>query len=437
MARRDRRVIRVSVYRRLTFTALARPRTSISGRTMHASHRRGLRSLSLQLPLRACSRAAGAIGLALALCLLIPLQAAALTWGSPKSLSVWGQTYLWPGSLGATSNNRAHVVYIESVVGTTIVEYRSTSNGAASWGAPFQLSSGAVSVATQPSLAATGLAVDAVWVQGTNTGLKVIYRRSLDAGTTWQRPLGLTSSGISQFPRVARDGAGHVVVAWTDGQTGKIRVRASANGGRTFGSAIVVGTTTNIPNGFTHLQGFPAFAVGSGIIYLAYYTSTSTLRVRRSTSGGASWSAAATLTTSASGYFPGLAANGSKALLGYSLHSGSTSYAVYRRTTDKWSHWSSPSALAATTPPSYEPFLSYSGGAWRAVYERCATSCGTSGAYYRSSTDGVTWSSPATIASAANTFNAPAGVVSAVKVIVVYDRLYAGGVVEAFSRSGS
>jgi hypothetical protein len=385
------------------------------------------------------SRAVRAVTLACALSLLLPLQAIGLTWGSPKSLSIWGQTYLWPGALATTSNSKAHVVFIEGVIGATVVEYRSTTNGGVTWGAPFQISSGAASLASQPSLASSGLALDAAWVQGsTTTSLKLVYRRSLDAGITWQSPLYLTTTGFAQFPRVIRDGAGHVIVTWTDGQSGAIRVRASTNGGHTFGATTTLGTTTNLPSGFTYRQGFPVLALGSGIVYLAYYTSSSALRVRRSTTGGASWTAVATLATNASGFFPGLAASGSTALLGYSLGTSTTQYAVYRRTIDKGGHWSAAVALAPSTPASAEPVLNYSGGSWRAVYERCATtSCTATATYFRSSTNGTSWTSAATIASASGTFMTPGGVASSVKMIVVYDAQYSDGAVEAFSRSGS
>ena len=250
-------------------------------------------------------------------------------------------------------------------VGTAILSRR-TLDGGTTWTPTATVTTG---INLDFSASALGNYVDLAYVKkvtsnGT-TSLRLYYKRSLDAGVTWQTAQRLTSTVSKVMDQgVARGPNGQVSVVWTGYSTGNLYTRSSTDGGTTFTSARYVGHTGNWEPGRTiTYRSDPAVAIGSGVIYVAYTADTDTLAVRRTTDRGLHWSAAKTLSTHAADR-PALIAAGSQAMIGYTSTATGPARAIVRRTTDKGVTWSVSATLTrhASATFSMTPQLAYRDG---------------------------------------------------------------------------
>lgn len=363
--------------------------------------------------------------LSLVLTITLTGDALAISWVANRTVAGGGTAWASPGSLAVSTSTIAHAVFEQGVVGTFGAFYRRTNDSGSTWSTPFRLSRGSIGEAGAPSIDAYGNAVDAVWLESDDilAGLDTVllYRRSMDQGLTWGAPIALSPAQESAgMPRIARRGA-LVVVTWTDEATGRIYARTSTDSGVTWKARILLASTTRRLG--ARYEGFPVVAVGTGIVYVAYYSAAHTLRLRRSTSSGATWSTAITIATNGDGWDPSLAAYGSTAVLGFAASTSSDVWTVIRRTTDKGAHWGSVVALSPSSSyPSFSPVLSVRGTRWMALYERCSSNtCAASDVYYRASTNsGSTWSTASKVSVRKRTWAAPADVDVATKTIVLY-----------------
>jgi hypothetical protein len=369
--------------------------------------------------------AAAVLGLVMAG--LLSSNTLAFTWLSDTAVTHSGNGYAYPGGLAVTSTTVAHTIYVDTILGNNIVEYRRTTNGGTSWTNPIPLSSPFVNDAGVPTIDAYGNSVDAVWVEGdsiiSGSDAAVVFRHSADAGATWGAPVHLSPLFESPgFPRVAQSGS-TVVVVWTEEISGRVYVRVSTNNGSTFNNRIQLGTTTDKP--YTGLnEGYPVIGFGSGLIVVGYYTATHTLQIRRSTNGGASWATAQTIATNAAGDWPAsVAATGSTVLVGYAIKTSTDEWTVFRRSINKGGTFASAVALSPSTSyPSFQPVLTFRSGAFRAAFERCTSNtCAASATLYRGSTTGATWGTAITASVRKRTYESPADIDVTTKVLVLYD----------------
>ena len=369
--------------------------------------------------------------LAIVLSLILATDAAAITWTGNRTLTASGQGYAFGGGLAVSSSTVAHAIYEERVLGAYTVFYRRSANSGTTWGSPIPLSSSSAGHARLPSIDALGNAVDAVWVEGADylgLGSTVAYRRSTDGGITWEAPIQISATG-SGNPRVLHATSGHVLVTWTEQVGHKVYLRLSTDSGASFGPALLLATTTNHAIPYRNLgEGYPTLAAGLGVIYIAYFSATGTVRLRRSTDGGSTWSRPVTIATHALSSRLGLAAIHSIVLVGFIVRGKSDGYftdtwTAVRRSMDKGAHWGPVVALSPeASTPSFEPVLTYRAGAFRAVYEKCTSrGCSLSNVIYRSSKTGSTWSLPRWASFRHRKHASPGGVDVATKVLILYN----------------
>jgi hypothetical protein len=127
------------------------------------------------------------------------------------------------------------------------------------------------------------------------------------------------------------------IVSWTDGLTGRIMVRRSTDGGVSWRSATSIGTTTLIDRGGGR-DGHVANSLAGARAYVSWMTGVpygspgiSGLALRRSSDGGASFSPQQSIARLGLYNPPSIAAAGATMLLLYSLNDGTVKLA---RSTD-------------------------------------------------------------------------------------------------------
>jgi hypothetical protein len=163
-----------------------------------------------------------------------------------------------------------------------------------SWSTPLRVSPDTVQ-AERPSIAAEGTTVLASWVTQRSyahyraSGPRVLWVRvSNSEGSRWRTPVRLSSpSGRVDYPRVAI-GDGRLFAAWTNADTGTIRLAWSDDLGRSW-TNLRIGSTTSQPLGPNEgYAGFPDVGASGANVAVAWLsTDTGGQSVVTSATGGA------------------------------------------------------------------------------------------------------------------------------------------------------
>ena len=206
-----------------------------------------------------------------------------------------------------------------------LVLRRSTDRGA-TWTAGDVLSSPGASSVGLSALASAGARADLVWIEdGT-----LRYRRSSDAGLTWTAPSTLLST-VSSVRQIELLHAGsQVVVSRLVASTNRIALRISSDNGASFGPVV---RGPQVAAGGLH-----AMSLAGTTLFLAYRDSTGRLRVRASLDGGATFPRNRPVAyVRSSGAF-GLASSPSVAIVAYVARSDFTRLLI-RRSLDHGLSW--------------------------------------------------------------------------------------------------
>jgi hypothetical protein len=362
-------------------------------------------------------RVAAPLVAGLALTLVVVSQGVALLqWGTIKPLSNDFGALMWSGGLGASGSN-VHVAYRRTDEDNRHVAYRRSTDGGRTWNAPIELSDEQVVTSSRPSLAVYGAMVHVVYSEAGVTSIsddyadafdwaKIVYRRSVSAGATWEARQDLTGlqddSGNDVnggFPSVSAAGQS-VYVAWSDRGTGGIFFRRSTDRGVTWKPSARLGSTTQDYTGDNQYDGRPALAVGDGVVYLVWMGSRSAIKLRRSLDGGATWAPAITLETHARGSKTvRIAASGRAALVVFMYDDGQgPSYTATVATSDAGATWTTRAKVSTGTTPALSGDVIFKAAKWRIAYLQCGDdSCSWTDVWYRDSLDRKTWSRPAVI----------------------------------------
>ena len=266
---------------------------------------------------------------------------------------------------------------------------------------------------------------------------RILYRNSLNAGTDWSTSQALTSLGNVGKADVARAGD-RVTVSWSDGATGKVYVRISTNGGASFGAKMSIGTTTNqpfLPDDSSY-EGRVSDGDSAGTITVVWDSSSTAIKMRRSTNGGTTWGTLTTLATTSYGSDISLMTSASKIIVGYMTSTIAGSRATQRHSSDEGLHWTAAAYVGGA--PSGPPIFAYSGGVLRTAYDRCNIDCSSDATYFRTSTDfGGTWSGESQASRAVHApFAYPLGIgaIASGQTVVIYEHSNGGGTLNIYAR---
>lgn len=115
------------------------------------------------------------------------------------------------------------------------IYYRRSTDAGQTWSDETRLTT-AAGIKWNPSVTAAGAFVHLVWADNRDGNWEIYYKRSTDAGVSWQADVRLTESVFAQqWPCVVASES-LVVVAWTDGEDvdGELCCRSSTDGGATW-----------------------------------------------------------------------------------------------------------------------------------------------------------------------------------------------------------
>lgn len=301
--------------------------------------------------------------------------------GLSRQISSSGDGVAFQRGLARTVPGSAVVVYQDRIGGHPAIFRRLTQDDGTSWGPRSRLSGVSVRQAARPAVAADGMAVDVVWVEGRRcdaASCRLRIATSGDGGSTFGTTKTLSSDGSPGLVQVARRGQ-LVVVAWTDWATGKILVRSSTDGAETFGNSIVLGTSRNKPYLDTRREARVTLGIGGGMVYALYFIRDGAARMRRSDDDGQTWRSTQVISDKANGSAGGsVVAGPDDALLAYSRYSArkARTRVVTRSTVNDGSDWT-PAVLALS--PFAEPIV-FAGEPvvdrkWNGSYQLAFTTC--------------------------------------------------------------
>jgi hypothetical protein len=206
-----------------------------------------------------------------------------------------------PGSSGipaiAVSGNNVHVVWQDTAPDPSFdILYRRSIDGGASFTDPIKQLSSTAGSSISPAIAAVGNSVHVVWEDDTAGNDEILYRRSLDGGTTFPNVIKNLSSNSedSVSPAIAAVG-NSVHVVWSDASVGNgdIFYRRSLDNGTTFPN-VIKNLSSNAGT-----SSFPAIAVSGNNVYAVWedtpiLSSTNEILYRTSANNGNTFPAVST-----------------------------------------------------------------------------------------------------------------------------------------------
>jgi hypothetical protein len=317
---------------------------------------------------------------------------AALTWGPVVRLTS-GDVYHIKDEGLAVDGSTVHVLYHHFDREYTGAFYRRSLDSGATWGRPVGVQVLSNEGITQyrissSSIAARNGVVIAVTARVLEDSEGVTYCtthyiRSADGGTRWGRPVAIPGSECGGS--VAMTGTTVLIADATD--VGAIVARRSTDGGVTFGppqelSPEGAGIVTAAAGPYMYVAWSPAVANATG----------TSLFLRRSIDRGASFEPAVTITEDDVRYVS-LSASGSVVLAHYETGAGLERVS---RSSDAGQTFASRTVAGTATSYTYEPGdVFISGQRARLVYTRSARDGGARARLLRTSVDaGATWSTP-------------------------------------------
>jgi hypothetical protein len=174
--------------------------------------------------------------------------------------SVYGQVAAW--------DNNVYMLWQDSLPpgydNYDIFIKKSTDNGT-TFGAPVNLSNNA-GFSEHPQIATYENKVYAVWADDTSGNREVLFTRSLDGGSNFERISNLSNNPSDSFNQEIVVFGNSVYIVWLDqGEDGSTNIlfRASADGGETFGDAVNISSNANE-------ETFPKIAAYDGKVYIAW-----------------------------------------------------------------------------------------------------------------------------------------------------------------------
>lgn len=184
--------------------------------------------------------------------------------------SVYGQVAAW--------NNNVYMLWQESMppgyTNYDIFIISSNDNGT-NFGSPVNLSNNS-GFSEHPQIAAYDNNVYAIWADDTSGNREVLFTRSEDNATSFDKIKNLSNNTSDSFNQEIAAFGDNVYVVWLDqgeGDNTNILLKVSADGGATFGRTVNISSNAN-------QETFPKVAAYEGSVYIAWNMASDNLDER-------------------------------------------------------------------------------------------------------------------------------------------------------------
>ncbi|TRZ71202.1 MAG: T9SS C-terminal target domain-containing protein [Bacteroidetes bacterium] len=238
-------------------------------------------------------------------------------------------------------------------------------------------------------VAASSETVHVVWYDDRDGNTEIYYKRSTDAGLTWEQDTRLTNDdSTSIFPSIAVSGS-LVLIAWDDDRDGtnEIYSKRSIDGGNSWeADTRLTYTAVNSQRPSIAISGLVVHVVWHDLrdgIWAIYY--------KQSDNGGVSWGDDTRLTYYSSfSVSPSIAVSGSVVHIAWRDYRDDNDEIYYKRSTDGGLNWGEETRLTNNSAAQDRPSISTSGSAVYIVWRDFRD--GNHQIYYKRSPDGgLTW----------------------------------------------
>lgn len=249
------------------------------------------------------------------------------------------------------SGSYVHIVWFDERTVNREIFYKRSTNYGSTFGADIRLTDNA-GASEDPCIAVSGSTVHVLWKDVRNGNYEIYYKRSTDNGTTWGNEVRITNDPqFSLNPSIAASG-NTVVAVWDDYRfnNAEIMYKRSTDGGNTW-----EGETRLTNNDFASI--FPSVACQGQNVYVAWHDTRDAnyeIYFKNSTDGGTTWSADTRLTNAA-----GVSDDACISVSGSSVHvswkdsrDGNVEI-YYKRSTNGGTTWGSDLRLSTTSGQSW------------------------------------------------------------------------------------
>jgi hypothetical protein len=174
--------------------------------------------------------------------------------------SVYGQVAAW--------SNNVYMLWQDSVSpGYTNYDIfiKSSNDNGTTFGSPINLSDNS-GFSEHPQIAAYNNNVYTIWADDTSGNREVLFTRSEDNGMSFDKIKNLSNNTSDSFNQEIAVFGDNVYIVWLDqgeGANTNILLRASADGGTTFGRTVNISSNAN-------QETFPKVAAYEGSVYIAW-----------------------------------------------------------------------------------------------------------------------------------------------------------------------
>lgn len=210
----------------------------------------------------------------------------------------------------SVSGQVAHVVWYDNRDGNYEIYYKRSTDGGVSWETDTRLTNNSAQ-SWYPSVSVSGSTIHVVWYDGRDMNDEIYYKRSTDGGTSWGADTRLTNStAVSQRPSIAVTGL-VVHVVWWDNRDGNAEIYYK----RSTDAGISWETDTRLTNNVA-ISYNPSVSVSASLVHVVWYDAregNQEIYYKRSINGGINWEADSRLTTNGPGisYLPSVTVSGS------------------------------------------------------------------------------------------------------------------------------
>lgn len=292
-----------------------------------------------------------------------------LTWSDAVKVSLTPNGSAYPSI--AVEDSLVYVLWQDWRDGNFEMYFRRSSDDGQTWDDEVRLT-------TDParsrfgSMAASGTFVHVVWEDNRNATDEVYYKRSVDAGQTWDEDVRLVQiPSDSCFPCVAAKDS-NVYVVWSDSRAGsrEIYFKRSQDAGQTWSEDTRL---TNDPAS----SWMPAIEVEDSVIYLAWmdnrFEGNYEILTEYSFDRGQTWSSPSR-TSNGIGYSmnPSFACRDSSIYISWHDTRAGNFEIYFAESHDLGATWSTDTNLSQTSAASYSPFVALTDSFVNLIYHDLA-----------------------------------------------------------------